>query len=67
MVKTYKVELANKIGRINGRVCAVGNLWGVAEYRNGCRGGYVLAPQADESLARETCSRLNLGQMSVVA
>ena len=59
MSKTYRVELSNKIGRINGRVCAVGNLWGVAELHDGRRRGYVLAPQESEQVARERCAELN--------
>jgi len=48
---TYRVELANKIR--DGR--AVGNLWGVARLIDGCRGGWHLEPQDDESLAYATC------------
>jgi hypothetical protein len=54
---TFKVELANKVFR--GRV--VGNLYGVGRYVNGCRNTWVLVPQEDEELARETAKDLNEG------
>jgi hypothetical protein len=58
---TFKVELANKIE--HGR--AVGNLWGVARYLDGCRNTWVLPPQGDESLAREACATLGMVTMQV--
>jgi hypothetical protein len=53
----YKVELANKIS--GGR--AIGNLWGVARYIDGRRGGYVLQPQDSEQRARDLAADLNGG------
>lgn len=50
----YKIELANKIR--NGR--AVGNLYGVGKYVNGCRQGYALEPQDSESKARDLVARI---------
>lgn len=54
----YRVELANKI---RGGRC-IGNLYGVAKYKNGCRCGYVIDP-ADISLAsaREAAASLAAG------
>lgn len=49
---SFKVELANKIR--DGR--AVGNLYGVARYINGCRNTWVLAPQDSEQAARAFCA-----------
>jgi hypothetical protein len=47
---TYKVELANKIGR---KGAAVGNLFGVARYIDGCRNAWVLEPQPIHAVARD--------------
>lgn len=45
----FKVELANKMDA-DGR--AVGNLYGVALYLDGCRCNYILDPQGSEEAAR---------------
>lgn len=54
-VYTYKVELANKVRR-GGR--AVGNLWGVGMYANGCRAGWALEPQDSEDRARKIAAEM---------
>ena len=54
-MKTYKVALANKV--INGR--AVGNLWGVMRYIDGCQNCWVMAPQESEQAARAYCAELS--------
>ena len=51
----YRVELDNLIRGSR----AVGNLYGVARFRNGCRAGYVLEPQGDRELAVRTAAELN--------
>jgi hypothetical protein len=47
----YQIELANKIGRINGRVCAVGNAYIVTRRPDGYSGELVRFATREEARA----------------